>query len=61
MIGQYTEKELADMGGIISSVEEMVNEGKIVRLVSRTVNYYRREPDGSWTNYHCRTIDRVEW
>ena len=54
MIGQYTLLELKNMGNIISSVADLV-DGLIVRKVGRTINYYRIELDGSWTNYHCRT------
>ena len=57
MKGQYTEEELANMGDFISSIKQFKN-GYAVRLVSRTMNYYRKESDSSWTNYHCRTIER---
>jgi hypothetical protein len=58
MKGQYTEEELINKGNFISSIKEF-KEGYVVRLVGRTMNYYRKESDGSWTNYHCRTIRRI--
>ncbi len=54
MIGQYTEDELFAMKGIISSAKLMY-EGKVVRFVGKTYNYYKKEVDGSWTNYNCGT------
>lgn len=42
------------MGNIISSVEDQYN-GKIVRRVGKTVNYYSKNEDGTWTNYDCKT------
>jgi hypothetical protein len=60
MIGQYTTDELVSMEGIISSVEDFHN-GLVKRLVGVTMNYYRQESDGSWTNYHCRTVERYIW
>jgi len=54
MIGQYTEEELFSMKGIISSAQ-LLYQGKVVRLIGKTYNYYIRESDGSWTNYDCRT------
>ena len=55
MIGQYTNEELTAMRGIISSVNQL-NAGYIVRKIGSTVNYYRRESDGSWTNVDCKTV-----
>lgn len=54
MIGQYTEDELIAMEHIISSVAAY-KKGLIIRVVGSTTNYYRRERDGSWTNYKCET------
>ena len=56
MIGLYTEEEihgLTHRGGIISSAADFI-DGKLTRIVNRTITYYRREVDGSWTNYKCR-------
>lgn len=30
-------------------------DGEAVTGSGRTINYWRRHPDGSWTNYDCRT------
>ena len=54
MIGQYTHKEMVSMKGIVSSVYQL-EQGLIVRKRGHTYNYYRKESDGSWTNYDCRT------
>jgi len=56
MIGQYTNDEMMAMDRIISSVR-ILTRGFIIRKVSKTVNFYRRESDGSWTNYDCKTHD----
>ena len=53
--GMYTHDEMMKMGNIISSVENL-NRGLIIRKVGKTVNYYSRHSDGSWTNYNCRTV-----
>lgn len=56
MIGQYSDKEMMLMiDACISSAKSLV-EGKIVRQVGHTYNYYSREKDGSWTNYDCKTV-----
>ncbi len=54
MIGQYTTNELTRMGNIISTVMDF-DSGHCVRRCGKTINYYRQEPDGSWTNYDCKT------
>lgn len=51
MKGQYTEQEMNSMTN-----KTHVSFTQITRRISNTVNYYRRESDNSWTNYHCRTI-----
>lgn len=55
MIGQYTQNELLNMDGIVSSVKAFDN-GLLIRQNGITINYYRKENDGTWTNYNCRTI-----
>ena len=55
MIGQYSEKEVLNMSGRVSSINLFL-KGKIIRKVGLTINYYRKERDGSWTNYNCRTV-----
>lgn len=57
MIGQYTDEEMKNMSGIISTVKGATN-GHIIRHIGNTVNYYRQHSDSSWTNYNCRTVDR---
>jgi len=60
MIGQYTLEEINNMEGVItSSVSALIERGIIIRRRSVTLNYYKRESDDSWTNYYCRTVDRV--
>lgn len=54
-IGMYSNEEMLSMDNIISSVASMKN-GLIVRKIGSTVNYYKKEMDGSWTNYNCRTV-----
>ena len=54
MIGQYTEEELLNMPGIISSVYQL-NKGIVIRRIGNTVNYYSKCSDGSWLNYDCKT------
>jgi len=54
MIGQYTTEVILNMTNIVSSVKQY-NEGYICRIVSKTINHYKRESDGSWTNYKCNT------
>ncbi len=56
MKGQYTDEEMKNMPGIISSVYQM-NKGFIVRRIGKTINYYRQHTDASWTNYNCKTIE----
>ena len=51
----YTLDQLRTMGSIISSVEKFLN-GKIVRRVGNTINYYRLNEDGLWDNYDCKTV-----
>lgn len=60
MIGQY---ELEDLlhnipGTIISGVKELI-DGEITIKLGNTINYYKREYDGSWTNYDCKTTERI--
>ena len=55
MIGMYTEDELFAMKGIVSSAK-MMYDGYVVRKIGSTYNYYRKESDGSWTNYNCKTV-----
>lgn len=57
MIGQYTLNYLLNKPGRIISSARDLTRGKIIILLSRTVNYYKKEADGSWTNYDCKTID----
>ncbi len=56
MKGQYTDKEIKNMPGIISSVYQL-NKGRIVRKAGKTINYYMQHSDTSWTNYKCRTLN----
>lgn len=58
MIGQYTEKEVMAMEDSKNSLLKLYLRGIIARQVGNTVNYYKKESDGSWTNYKCRTVDR---
>ena len=55
MKGQYSNEEMLRMKNIISSVRDLTN-GLIVRHVGRTINYYCKHDDGSWTNYNCKTV-----
>lgn len=58
MIGQYTQDEIntkIELACNISDVKDYIN-GLVILVVGRTKNYYRREQDGSWTNYDCKTI-----
>lgn len=55
MIGQFTEKEIMQKCPECNLKSFM--DGILVRKRGKTVNYYRREIDGSWTNYDCRTVD----
>jgi hypothetical protein len=54
MIGHLTEDELISMGNIISDVNSF-KKGYVCRVVSNTVNHYKKESDDSWTNYKCNT------
>lgn len=53
MIGQYTEAEMLSMSGLHM---DKFQEGLILRVIGSTYNYYRKESDGSWTNYNCKTV-----
>ncbi|GAG12817.1 unnamed protein product [marine sediment metagenome] len=58
MIGQYTEQEIKtkiQKGVMLNSVDDFIN-GYIQIKIGYTINYYKKEQDGSWTNYNCRTV-----
>jgi hypothetical protein len=58
MIGQYSNEEMNYMieaQHCISNVLAYI-EGRVSLLIESTINDYRREKDGSWTNHNCRTI-----
>ena len=54
MIGQYTEQEFFEMfdrQGFGKSIN--LTNGLAYITKGKTTNYYKREADGSWTNYNC--------
>lgn len=58
MIGQYSNEEMTLMISqqrCISSVLAYIM-GNVSLVIGKTVNFYRREEDRSWTNYDCKTI-----
>lgn len=34
-------------------------DGTATTIRGSTVNYWRQHEDRSWTNYNCRTVDRI--
>jgi len=55
MIGQYTEQEFYRMYD--SAIFKKINLSSGLAWIQKgkTTNYYRKEEDGSWTNYNCMT------
>jgi hypothetical protein len=55
MIGQYSEAEFFAKYDAARSKGIDLTEGTAWIHHGHTYNYYRRESDGSWTNYNCST------
>ena len=57
MIGQFSDMEFKQMlvkaGWLRSNVNYEYNVAWITHR--HTINYYKQEVDGSWTNYDCKT------
>lgn len=59
MIGQYTDEEFIEMlkkAGSLRSNVNYITKLAYIQFGKYTVNYYRQELDGSWTNYICKTL-----
>ena len=56
MTGQYTEAEFFSKYDKAQWKSITLSEGTAVIQQRNTLNYYKRESDGSWTNYECRTV-----
>jgi hypothetical protein len=55
MIGQFTEAEFFEKYDRAQYKGGKLSDGLVWLRFGATINYYRRESDGSWTNYDCRT------
>jgi len=52
----YTYQEIMNLGGSIDTRD--FGTGIITHIVTKrgsTINYYRKNEQGTWDNYHCRT------
>lgn len=57
MIGQYTDEEIqAKINRGTAVLASSYINGHVVIRTGSTNNYYRRNYDGSWTNYDCKTV-----
>ncbi len=61
MIGMYTEEEMNQKilrSSCLITAKDYLG-GNVVIRIGCANNYYRRELDDSWTNYDCKTVDRI--
>lgn len=55
MQGRYSEQEFFKKYDHAQYKKIRLSEGLAWIRHGYTINYYHRHPDGSWTNYDCRT------
>jgi len=58
MIGTYTRDEMRAKANKHHVTTGNWDRGRFTITIGQTKNYYRREHDGSWSNYDCRTIEK---
>lgn len=58
MIGQYSRAEISEKirAASWSHTKDILMGRVVIQFGKRTLNYYREEADGSWTNYDCKTL-----